>query len=99
MIEWKKVESEALGNLWLPEQKGDELVGTVEKREEGTYGVQFTIKKDDGSLIKTPSHKVLQNRMAKLALGQMVKLVFTGEIPPKIRGENPTKLYELYVQE
>ena len=99
MAEWKKVESEALSNLWLPQLKGEELIGEVTHREEGTYGTQFIIQKEDGVLIKTPSHKVLQNRMSKVALGQKVKLVFTGEIPPKTRNENPTKMYEVYVQE
>jgi len=91
--EWVKQEAQ---DMWLPEQAGDELVGTVTDVTEGLYGKQHTIKKDDGTLIKTPSHKVLQNRLVECVAGDVVKIVFSGEQPPAVRGNNPTKIYEVF---
>ncbi len=83
--------------IWLPKEEKEELVGEVMHiNREGLYGVQYTIKKDDGDEVLTPSHKVLQNRMQKADVGEKVKIVFIGTEPPKIRGQNPTTIYEVY---
>ena len=99
MTEWKKVESDSQLNFWHPEQKDEELSGEVVKREEGNFGAQYTLRKDDGSEVTTPSHKVLQARMEKTAIGQTVRIVFIGEVPSKVIGRKATQMYEVYVQE
>lgn len=91
--EWKKQEA---NDIWLPTQPNETLIGTVTEITEGMYGNQHTIKKDDGNIVKTPSHKVLQNRLADCAVGDVVKLVFIGEEPPSVKGQNPTKMYEVF---
>jgi len=90
---WEKQEG---SGLWLPEKEGDELIGTVKEIKEGTYGNQFVIAKDDGEEVRTPSHRVLQNRMIDAKKGTKVKIVFTGEEPPSVKGQNPTKMYEIF---
>lgn len=82
--------------LWLPEKEGDELKGEVTDMIEGTYGNQYLIKKENGEEIKTPSHKVLQNRMAKIKTGDHIKIVYIKEEPPSVKGQNPTKIYDVY---
>lgn len=93
------VKQEGAG-IWLPEEEKEELIGEVTHvNTEGLYGTQYTIKKDDGEEVLTPSHKVLQNRMQKADKGTKVKIVFTGTEPPKIRGQNETKMYDVFFDE
>jgi hypothetical protein len=91
-MEWKKQENLA---FWQPEKKGDEIVGTVTKLTDGVYGTHFVISTKEGD-ITTPAHKVLISRMSGIKVGDMVKIVFLGEELPKVKGQNPTKLYEVY---
>lgn len=93
------VKQEGAG-IWMPAEDGDELLGEVTHIDtEGLYGTQYVIKKDDGEEVRTPSHKVLQNRMQKAKVGTSVKIVFTGTEAPKIRGQNPTCMYDVFFKE
>ena len=94
---WKKQEG---AGIWIPEKEGQELIGEVTHIDtEGLYGTQYVVKKTDGEEVRTPSHKVLQNRMQKAVVGTEVKIVYKGNEPPKIRGQNPTEIYEVYFME
>lgn len=94
--EWEKQEG---AGIWLPSEENEELVGEIVNiNTEGAYGSQYSIKKDDGEEILTPSHKVLQNRLIKAKTGDKVKLVYKGEEPPSIKGNNPTKIYEVFIK-
>ena len=93
------VKQEGAG-IWLPEKENEELEGeVVHINTEGLYGTQYTIKKEDDEEVLTPSHKVLQNRMQKAEKGTKVKIVFTGTEAPKIRGQNETKMYDVFFDE
>lgn len=93
--EWEKQESTG---MWIPTEEGQELVGeVVEILTEGSYGPQWVIKTDEEET-RTPSHKVLQNRMAKAKKGDTVKIVYKGEEPPNVKGQNPTKIYEVFIK-
>lgn len=94
---WK--EQESSGEMWLPENKGDELIGQLVNVEQGMYGNQYIIRLPEGNETKTPSHKVLQSRMSRVAIGETIKIVFEGQEPPAVKGQNPTKLYKVYVKE
>ena len=97
MSEWKKQEG---ASIWLPEKEGDTLEGeVVSVNPEGLYGVQYTVKKSDGEQMLTPSHKVLQNRMSKAKVGTKLKIEFMGEEVNKTKGQNPTKMYDVYFDE
>jgi len=86
--------------IWIPQEENEELEGEVTSiNTEGLYGIQYTIKKKDGEEILTPSHKVLQNRMQNAEVGTKVKIVYIGQEAPKIRGNNPTSLYDVYFDE
>ncbi len=93
------VKQEGAG-IWLPEKANDELIGEVTHIDtEGLYGTQYVVKKEDGDEVRTPSHKVLQNRMQKAVVGTKVKIVFSGTEAPKIRGQNPTSMYDVFFKE
>lgn len=91
--DWEKVE---MGKYWNPENDGDELVGEVTEMTSGIYGSRWTVKNDDGEELLTPSHKVLQSRMSSVKVGETVKIIFKGTQPPAVRGQNPTKMYEVF---
>jgi len=94
-MQWEKQEGLP---LWLPQKEDDEIVGEITSiNTDGIYGVDYTIKKDDGEEMRLPSHKVLQNRMIKAKTGSKVKIVFTGEEPPKVKGQNPLKMYDVFI--
>ena len=93
------VKQEGVG-LWLPQKEKDELEGQVTNiNTEASYGTQYTIKKNNGDEVLTPSHKVLQNRMQKATVNTKVKIVYMGNEPPKIKGNNPTEMYEVFFDE
>lgn len=94
------VKQEGAG-IWLPKDEKDTLEGEVTHiNTEGLYGTQYTIKpKEGGDEVLTPSHKVLQNRMQKAKVGTKVKIVFTGQEAPKIRGQNHTQMYDVFFDE
>lgn len=86
--------------MWMPEVGGEELMGVVTDIVDGLYGNQYMIKPvGEEELIKTPSHKVLVNRMVEVKKGDMVKLIFVEEQPPAVKGQNPTKMYDVYIKE
>ena len=91
---YEKQESEM--GFWNP-KVGEEIEGEVVFIEIGQYGKQITIKKSDGSLQKTPSHKVLQAKMNKIVVGDKVKLHYVKDELPRLKGQNPTKLYDVYI--
>lgn len=94
---FKKVEGN--NNIWMPKKENDELIGIILEVKEGQFGKQYEIGVDDGSSIWTPSHKVLQNRLTACKKGDNVKIVFTGQELPKVKGYNPTALYDVYIEE
>jgi len=85
-------------NFWSPEEVGDKLEGEVMEIKEGDYGTQYLIDTGKAQML-TPSHKVLQNRMKKASVGTQCMIEFTGTEPPKVKGQNPTKMYKVYFKE
>jgi len=81
--------------IWLPDAVEEELQGEVTDISEGLYGKQYTVKNEAGEQ-RTPSHKVLQARLQKVKVGDFIKVVYKGTQPPKVRGQNPTEMYEVF---
>lgn len=86
-------------NIWKPTVKQDEIDGVVEEVKAGEYGNQYLVL--DGRLgsIWTPSHKVLQSRLSKVKKGDHVKIIYDGQELPKVKGQNPTSMYKVFVEE
>jgi hypothetical protein len=93
---WKKQEN---ASFWKPEVKGEEQIGIVKEiRKDDKFGESYVIEQDDTKdLVVTPSHKVLQNRMRGVKVGDKVKIVYQGQDLPKVKGHNPTSMYEVYL--
>ena len=81
--------------IWLPKVEGESIMGFVIATQEGAYGPQYIIEIDQNKRILTPSHKVLQNRMVNVEVGQMVKITYMGTEPATTKGYNPVQLYEV----
>jgi len=95
--DFRKIETS--GKIWLPKTKGEEVIGIVSAIVDGQYGKQYDILTEKGEDIRTPSHKVLQNRMVTVKKGDTIKIVFTGTDLPKVKGNNPTSLYDVYIKD
>ena len=94
---YEKVESKN-SSRWTPVAIGDQLEGTVEElAEHQEFGLYAILTLEDGSSIETPCHKVLQNLMFDVVVGDKIKIVYTEEVLPKVQGRNPTKIYELFI--
>lgn len=83
--------------FWQPTEEEDQIEGEVIDIVEGIYGSHYKIKTAKEEIM-TPAHKVLLNRLQTVQKGQKVRIVYTGEQPPKVRGQNPTKMYEVYLK-
>lgn len=65
-------------DIWVPEEKGDSLSGSVLDIQEGAYGIEAILETADGEIIRTPAHKILQSRIEKIAVGDFVRIVYLG---------------------
>lgn len=95
--EWQPVESNR--NFWNPTKEGEELIGKLVGISDGLYGKRYTIltnKDGKDEEIGLPSHKMLQGLMAPLGIGDMVKIVFKETQSPKVKGQSPLRVYEVY---
>lgn len=82
--------------LWMPEETGEAIQGTIVKIEDDEErGRQYTIRTDKGE-IRLPSHKVLQNRLSDCKIDDDIKAVYQGEQPPSKRGYSPTRMYDVF---
>ena len=93
--EYEKQEN---SSFWAPEKKGDELIGEVIAIDNGQYGKNYTVKRADGTCAITGANKALLPRMAKVIVGSHVKIVYQGEELPKVKGYNPTKLFDVFIK-
>lgn len=51
---------------------------------------------EEGSIVSVGGRKVIDSRMARIKLGQIVGLKFVEELPAKTKGYNPTKLIKVF---
>ena len=90
---WEEVGGSS--GMWMPVKVGDSVEGVIVELKQGLYGVQAVLKLVDNSLLTTPSHKVLQARLANCKIGDEVKISFEKEELPTIKGRQGTKIYKL----
>lgn len=90
---WEEVKGES--NLWLPSNPGEAIEGVIVSMEKKQFGIQTIIETKDQKQIALPSHKVLQNRLSNCKVGELIKVIFEKEELPKVRGQNPMKVYKV----
>jgi hypothetical protein len=84
-------------NIWMPQKIGEQLIGKIKRIEaDAQFGIQATIRQQDGIEVLTPSHRWLQNCLKRLETGNEIKIVYDGEEPPKVKGQSPTRKYSVY---
>lgn len=94
MGEFEEVTSD-FANIWMPQESGDTLRGTVKKISEGIYGIYAQIEElGSGENVQTPAHKILQTRIEKLNPGDFVKIVYKGET--KTQGGRNVNDYQVF---
>ena len=93
-FEWK----ELTGSRWNPTTEGEEIGGCVVHIETEQNGKVYTISYNaKGDTIITPAHRVLQDRMISVKVGDVVNIIYKGEVPSKVQGKNPTKIYKVLI--
>lgn len=86
------------GEIFRFEKVGDELVGTLRATAPGDYkNKKYKIEKEDGKVVTIFGTAVLDDRMESVKEGDKVKIVLVSEEPPKVKGYNPTRIFEVYV--
>lgn len=91
---WEEIKNDM--TYWKPKEEKEELVGKIVDKKQGDYGFSYVLENEKGEKIGTPSHKVLQNRMAGFQVGDEVKIVFNGTEAPKVKGQNRTMMYSVF---
>lgn len=89
---WEEVKGTS--DVWIPEKINDFIEGEIRELRNGQYGIQAVIKTADKEYL-TPSHKVLQSRLAECKIGDIIKIVFVREELPTIKGRKGTLIYQV----
>lgn len=93
--EWKKIESEIV----RLDNEGDYLEGILKAIEEGDYeNKKYTIKTSDGKNAIVFGTTVLDDLMKSVNVEQEIKIVNIGEKPSKKKGQNPLRLFDVFVK-
>ena len=96
MGEWKKVED----TIFKFEQVGSEIEGVLIGSEDSkTFNNKvYKIKSKDGKIFTVFGTAILDSQLACVALNQTVRIVHTGSKPNKHAGQNPIRLFDVFVK-
>jgi hypothetical protein len=89
---WEEVKGES--NMWIPENPSESIEGFIMAMGPGSYGLQATVKGEKQEWV-TPSHQVLQSRLAGCKVGDYIKITFESVQLPTVKGQKPTKIYSV----
>jgi hypothetical protein len=94
--ELRKVENK----IFKFEKKGDEIEGQLLSIETGSnYGnAVYKIESNDGGVFIVFGTSVLQSQMAEAKIGKQVRIIYQGEKKNEKKGQNPIKLFDVYVE-
>lgn len=97
IMAWKERED----SVFKFEKEGDFIEGVLTAiTESGTYDNKvYKLKQDDGKIVSVFSTTVMATKMATVAIGEKVKIEYTGEKENKNKGQSPTKQFKIYVDE
>lgn len=111
-ISWSEIGDYVLGTLVSTTKKASTLpdkAGQMQniyeiKVREAQYHVLDDKKRvveepiilKEGDTISVGGRDMIDSRMAKIKVGQIVGLKFTEELPAKVKGYNPTKLIKVF---
>lgn len=89
---WEELKGSS--QIWIPNKIGESIEGTIKELKNGMYGIQAVIVNGDQQWT-TPSHKVLQSRLAECKIGDYIKITYEKEELPTIKGRQGTKIYSV----
>ena len=94
--EYKKVESD----IFKFEKEGDCVEGKLISVEDNKsfQGKVYKIENDKGITHAVFSTVILASLMEQVSIGDSVKIIYTGVKPNPVKGQNDTKLYEVFVK-
>ena len=93
--EWKKIERE----IFKFENEGDSIEGELLKIEPSeTYKNKiYTIRTSEGDKVVFGT-AVIDSELSIVPVGSEIKILFVGTKESKVKGQNPLKLFDIYVK-
>lgn len=73
-----------------------EIIGILEKIEEGTYGEQYVLTTQSGESVTVGSYTALKSKLNNEAVGKAVKIVYKGEV--KSENGRLYKDFDVYIK-
>lgn len=83
-------------NLW-DYNESNEIVGIIERKEQGMYGDQIILKDNTNEEVVIPSLTALNTQLFKANVGDKVKIVYKGEEKSKKTGRM-YKNFEVFIK-
>jgi len=74
------------GSIWKPKKAGDNVQGTVLKKENRKYGLTLDLQTAEG-IIATPAHVVLQSILDNVEVGDTIRIKYLGKKKGKRYGQ------------
>lgn len=112
-VSWGEPGDKVLGTLisvkevpsTLPDRKGEmQKIYEIKVREceyhvldDKKHVVEEPVVLEEGDIVSVGGRKMIDSRMARAKIGQIVGLKFTEELPAKVKGYNSTKLIKVYL--
>ncbi len=78
--EEEEIHPDDFAPLWKPSEPGESLTGTVLAKFDSLYGLALKIKTEGGAEYQTPAHQSLIKRIAKVAPGDFIRIVYQGRV-------------------
>ena len=84
-------------NIWNYEEQ-PEIIGVVQRREQGLYGDQVVILDSANQEVVFPSLTALNTKLLKVNVGDKIKVIYKGELKSQKTGRM-YKDFDLYHKE
>jgi hypothetical protein len=90
------IELKSKQEYWQPVNDGDHTEGVIcDIDNAAEFGMEVSILDKEDRRITLPSHKVLQDRLWKAEIGQLIRVTYKGEMPNTNPKHRPTKIYKV----
>lgn len=90
-MSWKEVEESI--KFWDNIPVGELVEGMLLEKTYGNFGTQYVIACKDGTKIRTPAHKNLQDKLDQLKLNELVRIKYVGS--KKTSHPNDIEIYKV----
>lgn len=85
------------GKIYKFSEQGETLTGKILNIRDGSFKNKvYDILTDDGEAVTVFGTTILDRLMQQIQIGDEVRIKYVGDIPPKKKGMNPAKNFEVF---